>query len=219
MSLREPVDEAIYIEMYKGERFNSISHLVGVVLALAGASALLAAAIEQNDAIKIFAFSVYGFLMVSLYMVSTIYHSTKGKLKDFFRQLDYISIYLAIAAGYTPFTLVIMNNVWGWTLFTVIWVLAVIGIIQEIWLGKKTRKFSIFIYMLMGWLALIALKPFVEYLSIGGLLWLVAGGLSYTFGIVFFLLDEKYKHFHGYWHLCVLGGSVCHFICLYIYIA
>lgn len=205
--------------MYHGEKFNSISHLIGVLLAFAGSSLLLAVAIEKGDAFKIIGFSVYGFMMVFLYMVSTIYHSTRGKIKDFFRQLDYISIYLAIAGGYTPFTLIVMNNFWGWVLFAVIWFLAIVGIIQEVWLGKKTRRYSIFIYMLMGWLALIAIKPLVDSLSIGGLLWLVAGGLCYTFGVGFFLLDEKYRHFHGFWHLCVLAGSFCHFICLYIYVA
>lgn len=205
--------------MYHGEKFNSISHLIGALLACAGVSFLLASAIDKGDLYKIVAFSVYGGMMVALYAISTIYHSTKGKLKDFFRQMDYISIYLMIAGSYTPIALVVLNGTWGWTLFVIIWALALVGIIQEIILGKKTRKFSIFIYLLMGWLALIVIKPLVESLPIGGLLWLIAGGLAYTFGVGFFLLDEKYKHFHGYWHISVLAGSIFHFICLYIYVA
>lgn len=206
--------------MYPGERFNSISHLIGALLACAGVSFLLAVAIEKGDSYKIVGFGIYGAMMIALYAVSTIYHSTKqGKLKDFFRQMDYISIYLMIAGSYTPFTLITLQGVWGWTIFGIIWLLAVAGIIQEIVLGKKTRKFSIIIYVVMGWLILIAIKPLVNSLPAGGLWWLVAGGLSYTFGIIFFLLDEKYRHFHGIWHLCVLGGSICQFICLYAYVA
>ena len=205
--------------MYHGEKFNSISHLIGALLACAGVSFLLAVAIDKNDILKIVGFSVYGGMMVTLYMISTIYHSTKGKLKDFFRQMDYISIYLMIAGSYTPIALVVLNGFWGWLLFGIIWGLAVIGIFQEMMLGKKTRRYSILIYLLMGWLILIAIKPLVNSLPTGGLWWLVFGGLFYTFGVGFFLLDEKYKHFHGFWHLCVLAGSICQFICLYIYVA
>ena len=205
--------------MYHGEKFNSISHLIGALLACAGVSFLLAVAIDKNDILKIVGFSVYGGMMVTLYMISTIYHSTKGKLKDFFRQMDYISIYLMIAGSYTPIALVVLNGFLGWLLFGIIWGLAVIGIFQEMMLGKKTRRYSILIYLLMGWLILIAIKPLVNSLPTGGLWWLVFGGLFYTFGVGFFLLDEKYKHFHGFWHLCVLAGSICQFICLYIYVA
>jgi hemolysin III len=136
--------------MYKGEKFNSISHLIGAVLACAGVAFLLVVAIDKGDVYKIVGFSIYGAMMVALYAISTIYHSTKGKLKDFFRQMDYLSIYLMIAGSYTPFTLITLRGVWGWTLFTVIWALAILGIVQEVLLGKKTRKLSIFIYLLMG---------------------------------------------------------------------
>ncbi len=205
--------------MYYGEKFNGISHLVGALLACVGATLLLIIAIDKGDIFKIVGFSVYGTMMVSLYLISTIYHSSKGKVKNIFRQLDYISIYLAIAGSYTPFTIIVLSGFLGWLLFGTIWALALVGIIQEILIGKKTRKYSIFIYILMGWLAIIAVKPLLSSLSITGLLWLIGGGLSYTFGVGFYLLDEKYKHFHGYWHLCVLGGSICHFICLYIFVA
>lgn len=206
--------------MYHGEKFNSISHLIGALLACAGVSLLLSVAIEKGDTYKIVGFGIYGAMMIALYSISTIYHSTKqGKLKDFFRQMDYISIYLMIAGSYTPFTLITLQGAWGWSIFITIWLLAVAGIIQEILLGKKTRKFSIIIYLVMGWLILIAIKPLVNSLPSAGLWWLVAGGLSYTFGVVFFLLDEKFKHFHGIWHLCVLAGSAFQFICLYGYVA
>lgn len=205
--------------MYKGEKFNSITHLVGVLLACAGVSFLLAVAIEKDDTYKIVGFAVYGAMMIALYSISTIYHSTKGKLKDLFRQLDYLSIYLMIAGSYTPFTLITLRGVWGWTLFGVIWSLALLGIVQEVLIGKKTRKLSIVIYILMGWLILVAIKPLISSLEIAGLWWLVAGGITYTLGVGFFLNDEKVKHFHGIWHLFVLAGSICQFICLYVYVA
>ncbi|MBC7467563.1 MAG: hemolysin III family protein [Bdellovibrio sp.] len=205
--------------MYKGERFNSISHLVGIILALAGATALLTIAINKGDIWRIVGFSIYGLMMVLLYSVSTIYHSTKGRIKDIFRQLDYISIYLMIAGSYTPFTLVSLRGIWGWWLFGAVWGLALIGIVQEILIGKKTRKYSLMIYPLMGWLIVVAINPLMASLSTAGFWWLAAGGLSYTFGIIFFLLDEKVKHFHGVWHLCVLAGSVCQYICLLVYVA
>lgn len=205
--------------MYKGERFNSYTHLFGVLLACFGVTLLLSLAIDKNDTLKIVGFSVYGCMLVALYLISTIYHSTKGKLKDIFRQLDYLSIYLMIAGSYTPFTLITLKGIWGWTLFGIIWSLAVIGILQEILVGKKTRRYSIIIYLLMGWLIVVAIKPLINSLPSEGLWWLVAGGLSYTFGVGFFLFDEKIKHFHGLWHLCVLGGSISQFICLYYYVA
>lgn len=205
--------------MYKGEFFNSISHLIGVILACIGATVLLGIAIDRGDVYKIVGFSVYGFMLITLYLVSTIYHSIKGPKKNLFRQLDYYSIYLMIAGSYTPFTLVTLRGVWGWSLFSIIWLLAVAGIIQEILIGKKTRKYSLIIYVLMGWLAIVAIKPLFELLPTPGFLWLVSGGLAYTIGIIFFLLDEKIKHFHGVWHLFVLAGSIFQFVCLYEYVA
>lgn len=206
--------------MYKGERFNSISHLVGSILAIIGVTALLTVAINKGDTWRIIGFGVYGLMLLLLYSVSTIYHSTpEGRLKDIFRQLDYISIYLMIAGTYTPFTLITLRGPWGWSLFAAVWGLALIGIAQEILIGKRTRKYSLMIYPLMGWLIVIAIKPLLEQLNPAGVWWLTAGGLSYTFGIIFFLLDEKYRHFHGIWHLCVLAGSICQFVCLFVYVA
>ncbi len=205
--------------MYKGERFNGYSHLLGMILACIGAFYLVSVAINQGDIWKIIGFSVYGTMLVLLYSVSTIYHSTRGPLKNIFRQLDYISIYLMIAGTYTPFTLITLRGPWGWTLFCTIWTLALIGIVQEIYLGKKTRRYSLIIYPVMGWIIVIAIQPLIEKLSLAGMWWLAAGGLFYTFGIVFYLLDEKIKHFHGIWHLFVLGGSVSQFLCLLYYVA
>lgn len=205
--------------MYKGEKFNSISHLIGVILACVGASLLISASVVKADVYKIVAFSIYGAILIGLYLVSTIYHSVQGRWKNVFRQMDYLSIYVMIAGSYTPFTLITLRGVWGWSLFAVIWSLALIGIIQEIYLGKKTRRYSLIIYLLMGWLIVIAIKPLIGALDPAGLWWLVAGGLSYTIGVIFFVMDEKVRHFHGVWHLFVMGGSICQFICLYLYVA
>ncbi len=206
--------------MYKGEKLNSITHLAGVVAAIIGVSLLIVMAVEKADIWKIVGFSIYGATLILLYSISTIYHSAKaGRMKDIFRQLDYISIYLLIAGSYTPFSLITLRGVWGWTLFGIIWALAVIGIFQEVLIGKKTRRYSLILYVVMGWLIVIAINPLIASLSSAGMWWLSAGGFSYTFGVIFFLLDEKYKHFHGIWHIFVMAGSFCQFICLYNYVA
>lgn len=206
--------------MYKGEKFNSYSHLIGTILAAVGASLLVSAAIDKGDAFKIVAFSIYSVMLVFLYATSTIYHSVPvGRIKDFFRQMDYISIYLMIAGSYTPFTLVTLKGAWGWSIFGVIWGLALIGIIQEVIIGKKTRKYSLLIYLLMGWLIVLAIKPLLASLAPMGVVWLTAGGIAYTVGVIFFVFDEKVRHFHGIWHLFVLAGSICQFLCLFLFVA
>jgi hemolysin III len=200
--------------MYKGERFNSISHLIGAVFAIVATSILVTMAALKGDVWRIVGFTVYGGLMIVLYVTSTIYHSSQGRTKDIFRLLDYISIYLMIAGTYTPFTLVTLQGTWRWAIFAMIWTLATLGILQEVLLGKKTRIFSLLIYALMGWLIVIAVKPLTAGLPGAGFSWLLAGGLFYTAGIGVFVFDDKIKHGHGIWHLFVLAGSICHFTCL-----
>ncbi len=205
--------------MYKGERFNSISHLFGVVFALIGVTILLTISILKGDLWRIVGFSIYGLAMVTLYTVSTLYHSLKEPLKSFFQRLDHLSIYLMIAGSYTPFTLLVLQGVWRWSIFGVVWGLAILGICQELMIGKKTRKLSLIIYLLMGWLIVVAMGPLVESLPRSGVVWLAAGGILYTGGVVFYVIDDKMKHAHGIWHLFVLGGSLSQFICLLLYVA
>ena len=205
--------------MYHGERFNAYTHLVGALLALAGAVVLIVLGVMKQDAWKIVSFAIYGASLVMLYSASTLYHSTRGRLKAFFRKLDHTAIYLLIAGSYTPFTLVTLRGPWGWWLFGVIWVLALLGILQEFWLGKRTRVLSLIIYVLMGWIALVAVMPLVDTLSLAGFAWLAAGGLAYTAGIVFYVYDEKYAHWHGIWHLFVVAGSALHYIAILLYVA
>lgn len=205
--------------MYYGERFNSISHLTGAALATIGAVVLVVVAARLGDPWKIVSFSVYGLMLLALYLSSTLYHSLRGRAKKIWSKFDHCAIYLLIAGSYTPFALVSLRGAWGWSLFGAVWALAVFGIVQEIWLAKGKRILSLLIYVVMGWLAVIAAVPLVEALSWEGFLWLAAGGLVYTIGIVFYIFDEKWRHAHGIWHLFVLGGSACHYIAVIAYVA
>lgn len=205
--------------MYHTERFNSISHLVGAGLAVAGCTLLVVLAALQGDPWKIVSFSIYGAMLVVLYTFSTLYHSVRGRAKNVLRKFDHCSIYLLIAGSYTPFALVTLRGPWGWSLFGVVWGLALLGIAQEIWLAKGARLLSLVIYLLMGWLALVALVPLWHALTPAGFAWLAAGGALYTVGILFYATDEKLRHGHGVWHLFVLAGSICHFFTVLYFVA
>lgn len=205
--------------MYRGERLSSISHLVGASLSIVGLVVLLACSSAQDHAWKIVSFSIYGATLIFLYTASTLYHSFRGVTKAVFQRFDHIGIYLLIAGSYTPFALVTLRGPWGWTLFGVNWGLAVIGIVQEMLIGKRTRVLSMSIYLVMGWLVAFAGKPLANALPLNGLVWLAAGGIIYTVGIIFYLIDTRWKPAHGIWHLFVLGGSASQFWCLLKYVA
>ncbi|MDP3479884.1 MAG: hemolysin III family protein [Desulfoprunum sp.] len=206
--------------MYHGERFNSISHLLGAVMALVGLVVLVVFASLQGDPWKIVSFSVYGASLVLLYMASALYHSFRGKAKAFFQLLDHQAIYLLIAGTYTPFALVTLRGGWGWSLFGVVWGLALLGlVIDALPATRKGRRFlPLAIYLVMGWLCLAALGPLLERLPTAGFVLLLSGGLFYTTGIGFYLLDGRVRHFHGIWHLFVLAGSICHFFAILLYL-
>jgi hemolysin III len=204
--------------MYRGERFSGYTHLGGTVLAAVGATVLIAIAARDGDPWKLVGFSVYGSALFLLYGVSTLYHSTKARAKRILRKLDHCAIYFLIAGTYTPFSLVTLRGPWGWTLFGLAWGLASIGIAQEFFFGRGARIVSLVIYAIMGWMGLIAIVPLAHGLGAAGLAWLLAGGVLYTAGIVFYALDERVRHFHGVWHLFVLGGSVSHFIAIALYV-
>ena len=205
--------------MYPGERFNALTHLAGAVLALAGATLLVVLGALAADPWRIVGFSIYGATLVALYVFSTLYHSVRGPAKAVLRKLDHCGIYLLIAGTYTPFALVTLGGAWGWTLFGVSWGLAVLGIVQECWLARGARLASLAIYLAMGWLAVVALAPLREALGWSGLAGVAAGGVVYTAGIGFYLLDERIRHFHGIWHLFVIGGSATHFGVLVAFVA
>jgi hemolysin III len=205
--------------MYHGERFNGLTHLSGAFLALAGAVVLIVIGALKGDAWRVVSFSIYGATLFFLYFSSTLYHSTRGHAKDVFRKLDHAAIYLLIAGTYTPFTLVTLNGPWGWSLFGVVWGLALLGIAQEIWLAKGARLLSLAIYLLMGWVALVAVVPLIRALSWPGFALMLAGGAIYTIGVVFYLFDDRFRHFHGIWHLFVLAGSAVHYVAILLYVA
>ena len=205
--------------MYKGEFFNSISHLVGAVAALIGLVIVVVVAARQGDPWKIVSFSIYGATLFLLYTFSTLYHSLRGRAKRIFRKLDHLSIYFLIAGTYTPFTLVTLRGDWGWAIFGIIWGLVVVGIALESLPQQGSRIWSIVVYILMGWLILVALKPLLQALPTGGFIGLLLGGILYTGGLIFHALDTRVQHFHGIWHLFVLGGSVCHYVTVLVYVA
>jgi hemolysin III len=205
--------------MYYGERLNGYTHLAGTVLALGGASVLVSIAVAKGDTMRLASFSIYGATLFVLYLASTFYHSTRGRLKAVFRKVDHSAIYLLIAGSYTPFALVSLSGTWGWTLFIASWGMAFLGILQELWLASGARVTSLLIYVIMGWMGLPVMEPLVHALTWDGFAWLLAAGAVYTFGIVFYLFDERFPHWHGIWHLCVLAGSALHFATVFKFVA
>lgn len=205
--------------MHRGERFNSLTHLIGAVLALAGLVVLLLTAARQGDPWKTTSFAVYGTALLLLYVCSVLFHSLRGRAKAVFRKLDHCAIYLLIAGTYTPFALVTLRGAWGWTLFGIVWGFAFLGILQELLVARGARIVSLVIYLSMGWCALIAAVPLADALSLAGFAWVLAGGVVYTVGVVFYAYDHRLIHGHGVWHLCVLGGSGVHFGAILAYVA
>lgn len=205
--------------MQHGERFNTITHLIGTVLAVAGLVALVVVSSAHRDPWRIVSVTVYGVSLVVLYTSSTLYHSVSGPAKRVFRHLDHTAIYLLIAGSYTPFTLVSLRGRLGWWLFGAVWALAAIGALQEFRKVKGERVLSVVIYIVMGWLAVLALGPLAVALGPGGLAWLMAGGFFYTAGIAFYAFDYKLPVFHGIWHLFVLAGSLAHFVVIIGHVA
>jgi hemolysin III len=204
--------------MYHGEKLNAWTHLVGALLAVAGTAVLVVLAALGGDPWKIVSLSIYGATLILLYSASTLYHSVRGASKDWLRQLDHHGIYFLIAGSYTPFCLVSLRGVWGWSLFGVIWTLAIVGVLQELRPHGGARRLSMAIYIVMGWAALAALVPLRAALGTAGFAWLAAGGLVYTLGIVFYVLDARLRHAHGIWHLFVIGGSAVHYFTILFYV-
>jgi hemolysin III len=184
--------------MVKGERFNSISHLVGAALALAGAVVLVVMASRGGGAYRIVSFSIYGATLFLLYLVSTLYHGLPtGRAKRVMRILDHQAIYLLIAGSYTPLTLVTLNGNLGWWMFGAIWGLAVLGLVLDALPQRGLRVLPMTIYLVMGWLVVLVLKPLLAVLPEAGFIWLLSGGLLYTSGILFYVLDYRYPWMHG----------------------
>jgi len=203
--------------MYKGEKLNSISHLVGTSLVVIGAAVLITLAALTGNPWKIVSCSIYSLTLLLLYLFSTLYHSMRGRAKEVLQKFDHCMIYLLIAGSYTPFTLVTLHGATGWTLFGIVWGLALIGVIQEFF-TNPARIASLVIYILMGWSVVFFIKPLVAALGMHGFYWLAAGGIIYSVGVIFYVIDERMKHAHGIWHLFVLGGSACHFVAVLFFV-
>ncbi len=191
---------------------NSITHGIGAALAIAGLVLLVVFSSLYGDVWRIVTFSIYGSTLIILYLASTLYHSfTNPKVKHFFKIMDHISIYLLIAGTYTPIALTAMRGPWGWTIFGLIWGMAIAGIISKLFFVDRFEFLSVLFYLAMGWLIVIAIKPMVAMVPMGMIVWLVIGGLCYTFGVIFFAMRRMPYH-HAVWHLFVLGGSISHFM-------
>ena len=211
--------------MQHGEKFNTITHLLGAIAALPGLVYLVVLAAGTADAWKITSVSIYGTTLLLLYSVSSFYHGHAGRYKNLLQKLDHLSIYLLIAGTYTPYMLVTLRGAWGWSILGVVWGLALIGIIIDTLPNKSSndrRLIPLLIYLLMGWLIVIPLNPLAERFTnldvSTGIIWLAIGGALYTLGVVFFVLGDRLKHAHGIWHLFVLGGSVSHYVSISLYV-
>jgi hemolysin III len=198
---------------------NSVSHGVGAVAALVTAPILIGAAAHRGDGGNIIATSLFAATMVLLYLTSTVYHALpRNKAKRVFRVLDHGAIFLLIAGTYTPFTLGVLRGAWGWTLFGLVWSLALFGIVLKAVGGIRYPRFSTALYIGMGWLAIIAVRPLLLHVPPSGLLWLVGGGIAYTAGVAFYAA-ERLRYGHFVWHLFVLTGTSCHFCAVLWYAA
>jgi len=198
----------------RGEEIaNSVSHGVGMMAALAAAPILIVSAAQRGGAAQIVGASIFAAAMVLLYLTSTLYHALpRNRVKRLFQILDHGAIYLLIAGTYTPFTLGVLRGAWGWTLFGLVWGLALAGVVLKAVAGIRHPRLSTSLYVAMGWLALIAIEPLWLHLPAWGLFWLLAGGIAYTLGVVFFALDGRVRYSHFVWHLFVLAGTACHFV-------
>jgi hemolysin III len=207
------------IQSREKEIANSITHGIGAALSIAGLSVLVSLASRYGDTLRVVSLSIYGATLILLYLSSTLYHSfSRGRVKHFFRFLDHSSIYLLIAGSYTPIVLVSLRGILGWTVFAIVWAMAIGGIIAKIFIPGRAGIFSVVFYIAMGWIVVLAIKPILETVPLNLFIWLLIGGLSYTFGIIFYAM-EKMPYNHTIWHLFVLGGSITHFFGMFFYIA
>jgi hemolysin III len=199
---------------------NSTSHGAGLVAALAGGPVLIVDAARRGDSVFIVAVCIFTAAVLLTYLASTLYHALPaGKAKRVFRILDHAAIFLLIAGTYAPFTLGVLRGAWGWALFGVVWSLAAAGVALKA-VGKASNPiFSTGIYLLMGWLVIVAVDPMITRVPVPGLLWVLAGGLFYTLGVAFYATDSRLRYGHFVWHLFVLAGTVCHYFAVLWYAA
>lgn len=212
--------EAVRAQSFGEEIANFLSHGIGLLLAVAAIPILVVAAAAHAGAAEITGVSIFGATMVLTYLSSSLYHALPpGKGKQVMQLVDHGAIFLLIAGTYTPFTLGTLWGAWGWSLFGVVWGLALVGLVLKACVGTRYQSLSVGLYLAMGWLVLIAIRPLYLHLPAWGLFWLVLGGLAYTIGVIFFVLDEKVRYAHAIWHVFVLAGTACHFVAVLWYAA
>ncbi|BFM12916.1 hemolysin III family protein [Simiduia litorea] len=200
------------------ELANSISHGLGALLSIIGLTLMVIVSVAADDGWKLASAIVYGTSLVFLFLASTLYHSIPNpRAKGVLRVVDHCAIYMLIAGTYTPFMLINLRGAWGWTIFAVIWSLALFGIFFKLFFRYRFPKISLFTYILMGWLVIVATSEMLTKVPSGALWLLLAGGLVYTFGAIFYKW-ERIPYNHAIWHLFVLGGSTCHFLAVYLYV-
>ncbi len=200
------------------EIFNASTHGFGILLSIVGLSVLVAFASINGSVMLIISCAIFGASLIFGYSFSTIYHAvTNEKAKQIFRKFDHASIYFLIAGTYTPIALVVLKGAWGWSIFAVIWAISIFGIVLEFITQNRFRKLSIALYILMGWLIIVATKQLIANMETGGLWLLLAGGLFYSIGVIFYII-KKIPYNHAIWHLFVLAGSICHYFMVLFYI-
>lgn len=197
---------------------NSLTHGLGLVASIAALPVLVIAAARRGDASQVTGGALFGASLVLLYLASTLYHALPGdRVKRLLRVADHSAIYLLIAGTYTPFTLGVLRGPWGWTLFGIVWALALLGILAKCTVGFRYPRLSTALYVVMGWLVVVAARPLATELAPAGLAWLIAGGLCYTGGVAFFVTDGRLRYGHAIWHLFVVAGSACHFVAVLLH--
>jgi len=203
---------------YQEELLNSITHGLCVLLSFVGLVWMLIEAVHHGGIWRITSTAIYGISLIILFSASTLYHSFHSiKIKYILKIVDHASIYLLIAGSYSPIALIVLKGDSGWTLFFTIWTMAILGVIFKLFFVKRFTVLSTLVYIIMGWFAIFYMEPLIQHLPYNGLLWLVAGGITYTLGTIFFLW-EKLPFNHAIWHLFVMGGSISHFLAIYLYI-
>jgi hemolysin III len=205
--------------MAREEFANSISHGLGLLLALVALPVLVLSAMRAGDVRFLVGVSVFGATMVLLYLASTLYHSTTHEAaKGMFRLFDHTAIFLLIAGTYTPFALGVMRGPWGWSMLTAVWTLAIVGIVLKVTARTRHSRISIVLYVVMGWMAVVAVKPMFALIPMPGILLIFAGGIAYTAGLAFFAA-HRIRYNHLIWHLFVIAGTICHFFAVLWYAA
>ena len=192
---------------------SSVTHGVGLAASIVALPLLIVAAARQGDAWRITSAAIFGASLVLLYTASTLYHALpRSRAKEVFRVIDHAAIYALIAGTYTPFLLGPLRGPWGWSLLALVWGLAIAGIVVKSTLGFRWARLSTAVYLLMGWIGIVAARPLLEHISPAGIAWILAGGIAYTAGVLFFVWDERIRYGHAIWHLFVATGSVCHVV-------